>query len=122
MDSSGPPIGYEQDDEGDDKELDQEPIVIPVRDRSKSLESFSIRDGVTMIHVKQAVVCEICSETLTSMARLERHQQKKHGDTRSFCCPVCGVSKDSARKLQMHQRGHKTTTCPKCHFSLQFAR
>ena len=40
MDSSGPPIGYEQDDEGDDKELDQEPIVIPVRDRSKSLESF----------------------------------------------------------------------------------
>ena len=47
------------------------------------------------------------------MARLEIHQQQKHRDT-SLCCPVCGMSKDSARQLQRHQRAHKTTSCPKC--------
>ena len=55
MDSSGHPSGYEQDDEGDDKELDPEPIVIPVRESryrySWSLqadEGFDDLDGRTM--------------------------------------------------------------------------
>ena len=53
MDDSGPPSGNELNDEGDDNELDQEPIVIPVRDRSQSVKAFSVRDGVTTIHVNK---------------------------------------------------------------------
>ena len=76
MDSSRPRSRNEQDDEGDDDSEIDEPVVILVRDRSKSVESFSIRDGVTRIHVNkskqssEAVVCKICKQ--------------KHGDT-SFC-------------------------------------
>ena len=54
MDDSGPPSGNELNDEGDDNELDQEPIVIPVRDRSQSVKAFSVRDGVTTIHVNKS--------------------------------------------------------------------
>ena len=41
MDSSGPRSRNEQDDEGDDDSEVDEPIVIPVRDRSKSVLSLN---------------------------------------------------------------------------------
>ena len=40
-----------------------------------------------------AVVSEICSLSVTSMAALERHQKAKHSN-RTFCCAECGVSKE----------------------------
>ena len=74
----------------DDMEIDdQELIIIPVKARDKGkklLKANSTNAGVTMIQINNskhsdAVVCEICSLTVTSMAA------------------ECGISKDSLKKL-----------------------
>ena len=102
-------------------DADQELVVIPVRDKGKDaklLKAYSTSAGLTTIQINNskhfgAVICEICSLSVTSMAALERHQKAKHSN-RTFCHAECGVSKDSSRKLIDHQRTHKTTTCPNC--------
>ena len=102
-------------------EADHELVIIPVRDKvkdTKFLKAYSTSSGLTTIQIHKskhsgAVVCEVCSLSVTSMAALERHQKAKHSN-RTFCCSECGVSKDSPRKLIDHQMTHKTTACPKC--------
>ena len=60
----------------DDVEVDQEIVTIPVKD-AELLEAYSTSHGVTTIHLNnnskpsEAVVCEICSLKVTSMAALE---------------------------------------------------
>ena len=89
--------------EDDDMEVDagQELVIIPVRDKGKDaklVKAFSTSAGVTTIQINNskhsgAVVCEVCSLSVTSMAALERHQKAKHSN-RTFCCAECGVSKE----------------------------
>ena len=102
----------------DDMEVEQEIVVIPVKD-AELFEAYSTSHGVTTIHLNnnskpsEAVVCEICSLKVTSMAALERHQKAKHQNI-SFTCAECGISKDSRRKLTDHLITHKTFICPNC--------
>ena len=102
----------------DDMEVDQEIVVIPVKDE-ELLEAYSTSHGVTTTHLNnnskpsEAVVCKICSLKVTSMAALERHQKAKHQNI-SFTCAECGISKDSRRKLTDHLITHKTFICPNC--------
>ena len=89
--------------EDDDMEvdIDQELVIIPVRDKGKDaklLKAYSTSAGLTTIQINNskhsgAVVSEICSLSVTSMAALERHQKAKHSN-RTFCCAECGVSKE----------------------------
>ena len=78
-------IGMEA-QEDDDMEVDagQELVIIPVRDKGKDaklVKAFSTSAGVTTIQINNskhsgAVVCEVCSLSVTSMAGLERHQKQ----------------------------------------------
>ena len=67
----------------DDMEVEQEIVVIPVKD-AELFEAYSTSHGVTTIHLNnnskpsEAVVCKICSLKVTSMAALERHQKAKY--------------------------------------------
>ena len=89
--------------EDDDMEVDddQELVIIPVRDKGKDtklLKAYSTSAGLTTIQINNskhfgAVVSEICSLSVTSMAALERHQKAKHSN-RTFCGAECGVSKE----------------------------
>ena len=60
----------------DDMEVDQEIVIIPVKD-AELLEAYSISHGVMTIHLNnnskhsEAVVCEICSHKVTTMAALK---------------------------------------------------
>ena len=82
-------------------EADHELVIIPVRDKvkdTKFLKAYSTSSGLTTIQINKskhsgAVVCEICSLSVTSMAALERHQNAKHSN-RTFYCAECGVSKE----------------------------
>ena len=75
----------------DDVEVDQEIVTIPVKD-AELLEAYSTSHGVTTIHLNnnskhsEAVVCEICSRKVTSMAALERHQKAKHQEGHPYHC------------------------------------
>ena len=72
----------------DDMEIDdQELIIIPVKARDKGkklLKAYSTNVGVTMIQINinskysGAVVGEICSLTITSMAALEEEEKIKN--------------------------------------------
>ena len=57
---------------------------IKVKD-TKFLKAYSTSSGLTTIQINKskhsgAVVCEICSLSVTSMAALERHQKAKHSN------------------------------------------
>ena len=94
----------------DDMEVDQEIVIIPVKD-AELLEAYSTSHGVTTIHLNnnskpsEAVVREICSLKVTSMAALERHQKAKHQKI-SFSFAECGISKDSHRSPNNSQNFH----------------
>ena len=63
-------------------DADQELVIIPVRDKGKDAKLFKVyrtSAGLTTIQINNskhfgAVVSEICSLSVTSMAALERHQ------------------------------------------------
>ena len=72
-------------------EVDQEIVIIPMKD-AVLLKAYSTSHGVMTIHIKnnskhsEAVICEICSLKVLSMAALERHQKAKHWEGHPYHC------------------------------------
>ena len=79
-----------EENEDDNMEVDdvQELVIIQVRDKgrdTKFLKAYSTSARLATIQINHskhsgAVVCEICSLSVTSMAALERHQKAKHSN------------------------------------------
>ena len=82
-------------------------VNIPIQDRSKEilLGAYETNNGTTVINItkpiKESFVCEFCSVTLSSLKKLEKHKEQRHGHVKDklFYCSECGISKDSPKKL-----------------------
>ena len=78
-------------------------VIIPIKDRSKeTLGSCRTNNGTTVINItkpKESFVCEFCSVTLSSLKKLEKHKEQRHGHVKDklFYCSECGISKDSPK-------------------------
>ena len=103
---------------GYDNDQEQDAVTIPIKSRILSVvEGYTKENGVTVVNFNKSkqIVCEICSLTLKSMKGLESHKKAKHSDDGTcFYCSECGISKDTKKQLQNHQRRHKTVICPPC--------
>ena len=99
------------------EEMRRDLVIIPI-DGSKMTEAvYSTHDGVTVINITkpeqaECFICEICSVSLNSLTRLEKHKEEKHGNEKLFYCDDCGVAKKTTKELRDHQRSHKTSVCP----------
>ena len=85
-------------EEGEEMEVAADVVMIPIRDTSeetKSVSPQSIKDGVTLIMIAKG-------------------QKEENGNEKLFCCDECGVSNNTKRQLNDHQRYHKTSDCPRC--------
>ena len=85
-------------EEGEEMQVATDVVVIPIRDRSKETKSVSpcsTKDGVTLI-------------------KIAKHKKEENGNEKLFCCDECGVSNNTKRQLNDHQRYHKTSDCPRC--------
>ena len=102
------------------EEMSRDLVIIPIRDGSKNTEAvYSTHDGVTVINITkpeqaECFICEVCSVSLNSLTRLEKHKEEKHGNEKLFYCDDCGVAKKTTKELRDHQRSHKTSVCPRC--------
>ena len=80
-------------------------VIIPIKDRSKEilLGAYETNNGTTVINItkpiKESFVCEFCSVTLSSLKKLEKHKEQRHGHVKDklFYCSECGISKDSPK-------------------------
>ena len=98
------------------EEMRRDLVIIPI-DGSKMTEAvYSTHDGVTVINITkpEQAECFICSVSLNSLTRLEKHKEEKHGNEKLFYCDDCGVAKKTTKELRDHQRSHKTSVCPRC--------
>ena len=98
------------------EEMRRDLVIIPI-DGSKMTEAvYSTHDGVTVINITkpEQAECFICSVSLNSLTRLEKHKEEKHGNEKLFYCDDCGVAKKTTTELRDHQRSHKTSVCPRC--------
>ena len=101
------------------EEMRRDLVIIPI-DGSKMTEAvYSTHDGVTVINITkpeqaECFICEVCSVSLNSLTRLEKHKEEKHGNEKLFYCDDCGVAKKTTKELRDHQRSHKTSVCPRC--------
>ena len=85
-------------EEGEEMQVATDVVMIPIRDRSKETKSVSpcsTKDGVTLI-------------------KIAKHKKEENGNEKLFCCDECGVSNNTKRQLNDHQRYHKTSDCPRC--------
>ena len=99
------------------EEMSRDLVIIPIRDGSKKTEAvYSTHDGVTVINITkpEQAECFICSVSLNSLTRLEKHREEKHENEKLFYCDDCGVAKKTTKELRDHQRSHKTSVCPGC--------
>ena len=84
-------------------------VIIPIKDRSKEilLGANETNNGTTVINItkpiKESFVCEFCSVTLSSLKKLEKHKEQRHGHVKDklFYCSECGISKDSPKKFTL---------------------
>ena len=66
------------------EEMRRDLVIIPI-DGSKMMEAvYSTHDGVTVINITkpeqaECFICEICSVSLNSLTRLEKHKEEKRG-------------------------------------------
>ena len=97
------------------EEMSRDLVVIPIRDGSKKMEAvYSTHDGVTVINITkpEQAECFICSVSLNSLTRLEKHKEEKHENEKLFYCDDCGIPKKTSKELRDHQYSHKTSFCP----------
>ena len=89
------------------EEMSMDLVVIPIRDGSKNTEAvYSTHDGVTVINITkpEQAECFICSVSLNSLTRLEKHREEKHENEKLFYCDDCGIPKKTSKELRDHQR------------------
>ena len=105
------------------EEMRRDLVIIPI-DGSKMTEAvYSTHDGVTVINITkpeqaECFICEICSVSLNSLTRLEKHKEEKHGNEKLFYCDDCGIPKKTSKELRDHQYSHKTSFCPRCEIKI----
>ena len=103
------------------EEMSRDLVVIPIRDGSKNTEAvYSTHDGVTVINITkpEQAECFICSVSLNSLTRLEKHREEKHENEKLFYCDDCGIPKKTSKELRDHQYSHKTSFCPRCEIKI----
>ena len=72
------------------EEMSRNLVIIPIRDGSKKTDAvYSTHDGVTVINITkpeqaECFICEICSVSLNSLTRLEKHREEKHENEKLF--------------------------------------
>ena len=100
------------------EEMRRDLVIIPINGSKMTEAVYSTHDGVTVINITkpeqaECFICEVCSVSLNSLTRLEKHKEEKHGNEKLFYCDDCGVAKKT-KELRDHQRSHKTSVCPRC--------
>merc|ERR1719270_2685656 len=86
----------------------------------KTVDVKSTNDGDTVINITkpEQAECFICSVSLNSLTRLEKHKEEKHENEELFYCDDCGIPKKTSKELRDHQYSHKTSFCPRCEIKI----
>ena len=82
----------------------------------------NLNQYVTTVHSQNLLQCDLCNETFSKKANLNRNANSRHKSDKTHSCPICDKSFSRKDHMKVHLRGHSKSTEPKpskktkCHF------